>query len=315
MPPTCPAVLPLIARMALSLPHNSIVAPPLLRQIAETEIQSGSSGSGTIRDTALQALQQLLTAVVHPAQLQIATATEAHQAAADALAFFLPGIAVGLCKVLLSAGTSSSSVGRVGAPSRPAASSAAAVAAMQALVTLLVACLGDTVVQSALHGTGDSAVASSIDGRSWQHVDKPHAFPKSGNSSNELLQQAMQQLQMLSQQSKGISSSGFSSSRVSTGTGRAIPEPQQQQGRMRVNRNADWVHDSACRLHELLSTTLPPLRTHQRPTVREALAQGGWGAVWGGWRWWLGWSGLGVEAHRAPAGKECGAAAGWLQTS
>lgn len=232
------------------MPHL-VHAPPRALQIAEKEAQSGSSGSRAVRDAALQALLQLLTAVAGPEL----------QAGADALAFFLPGIAVGLGKALLLAGAAiAGTSGWGGTATSCASSSAGAISALRALFALLTACLSDAAAEDALldTGAGDEAVAED----------------------NDALQQALRQLQALSHKSQGGGSSEDAAAGVGgdagTAPGPSLPPGQQQQpeDRLRVDRSAQWMQSSAIQLHELLSTALPPLMTHPRPAVRKALVQG-----------------------------------------
>lgn len=267
---------------------------PLPPQIAEAEAQKGSSGSKAIRDAALQALLGLLAAVAGPAvagaqaedgggaAAAAPLPTEAQQAA-DALAFFLPGVAVGLCKALLLAASSSGSSGRGGAPAGPAASSAAAVAALQALVTLLLACLGDAAVEPALHGGGGDEARSASRASAWQGAGAADA-ELAGAGDGAVLQQALEQLQALAQRAKGGAGSGAgaAAARASQDTATAKPAPPPPQDRMRVERSAEWVQDSAERLHQLLTTALPPLLSHQRAAVRRALVRGAKGWCSGG---------------------------------
>lgn len=261
----------------------------LLLQIAEAEAQRGSSGSKAVRDTALHALLCLLQAVAVPAgaaadppssgaglaATAAATAplpSEA-QRAADALAFFLPGVAVGLCKALLLAASATGSSGRGSAPTGPAASSAAAVAALQALVTLLLACLGDAAVEPVLHGRGTAPGSSPTS--AWE-AGGAGAGDMAAGDSGALLQQALQQLQALAQRAKEGEGSGSSGAAPGAAAGSLAAQPPHppQPGRMRVERTSDWVLNSAERLHQLLSTALPPLLAHQRAAVRQALVQG-----------------------------------------
>lgn len=248
-------------------------------QAAEAEAQRGSSGSRAIRAAALQALQHLLSAVAGGTAGQQPCSTAEAQQAADTLAFFLPGIAVGLCKALLLSAASSGSGGGGRARTGPAASSTAAVAAVQAFVVLLAACLGDAAVELALHGSGAGGAGSSSTGAAssaWQlDADMGGAGTSAGT-----LEQAMQQLEMLSQRAQSSASSSRAPPTPAPAAPAAAaaqaPVPSQQQGgRMRVERSAGWVQDSAERLHQLLTTALPPLLAHQRPAVREAVVQGG----------------------------------------
>lgn len=261
--------------------------PALVVQVAEAEAQRGSSGSKAVRDAALQALLRLLQAVAGPAVAasspvsgdagpaaaasMVPLQSEAQQAA-ESLAFFLPGVTVGLCKALLLAASATGSGGRGSAPAGPAASSAAAVAALQALVTLLLACLGDAAVEPLLHGSG-SVVAGSR-GRAREASGAADADLAAADSSASL-QQALQQLQVLAQRAKGgAGSSGSKAASSAAGSPGAQPPHPQEPGRMRVERTSDWVLDSAKRLHQLLSTALPPLLAHQRAAIRQALVQG-----------------------------------------
>ncbi|KAL4440079.1 hypothetical protein ABPG75_003080 [Micractinium tetrahymenae] len=276
----------------------------LLLQLAEAEAQRGSSGRA-VRDAALQALLHLLTAVAGRQQQEAAAsassssilnsatsalALEEAQPAAEALAFFLPGIAVGLCKALLLAAASSGSTGGGRGPTGPAASSAAAVSAIRALAVLLVACLGNAAVEAALHGaapgssvgagTGSGSVDAWSLGQAGGDVDMADAEAAgTAGGDSESLRQALQQLQQLAQRTKSgaAGSSGTApaaSSQPQQQQAKAPPQqPLQPGSRMRVERSTEWVQDSAERLHQLLSTALPPLLTHQRPAVREALVQ------------------------------------------
>lgn len=269
------------------------LASPFQLQVAEAEAQHGSSGSKVIRDAALQALLRLLASVAGTAQKQAEAAAAATaagaaatpavlpaeaQTAADALAFFLPGVAVGLCKALLLAASSGGSAGGGRAPTGPASSSAAAVAALQALVTLLVACLGDAAVEAALHGVTGAGAGSGRGGSSrsaWQGPEAADTSLAAGSGGN--LQQALEQLQALAQRAKGGAVAPAAAA-AATGTAGPIGQPLQQHprqpGRMRVDRCGEWVQDSEERLHELLSTALPPLLAHQRAAVRKALVAG-----------------------------------------
>ena len=273
--------------------HRWMLPPATLLQTVEAEAQRGSSGSKAVRDAALRALRRLLLAVAGmaaPRQGQpaaglpaatVVSATpllseEAAQAA-DALAFFLPGVAVGLCKALLLAASSVGSSGGGRAPTGPAASSAAAVDALQALTTLLVACLGDAAVEPALHGSAAGGGAGSgAGGSGWQdaYMAEADAVPAAGGADS--IQQALQQLQALAQQAKGGTMGRPTAAAAVQPPSQTAPSQRQQQGHMHVERTAEWVQESAERLHQVLSTALPPLLAHQRPAVREALVQGGW---------------------------------------
>jgi hypothetical protein len=186
------------------------------------------------------------------------------QQAAHALAFFLPGIAVGLCKVLLQA-TSGVGSKAGSAAVGPSTSSAAAITALQALTVLLVACLGNAAVEAVLQGgsLGMGAERGSDDAAELMDA----------SSSADALQTALRHLQMLAKQAKG----GSAPSSQAPGSTPApdVPACQPaQQGRMRVSRDAAWVADTAHKLHELLCTVLLRLATHSRPAVREAVVLG-----------------------------------------
>jgi hypothetical protein len=272
-----PAMLCRTAGVSLRRSVSFLARP----QIAEAEADSGGSGSRAVHDAALEGLLYLLHAIsgttANAAEALQPAAGQA-QRAADALAFFLPGIAVGLCKALLLAGPGSGS-SRSGAAG-PISSSAGVVAVLRALVTLLTACLCDAVVAPALHGvdTGSALDPESVAGR--QDSNMPDAAVGETSAS---LQQALQQLHRLSQQAKQPSKAGSSPSKPQASdtatAAQQLPhqhnqQQEQQQGQMRVQRTADWVHDTALRLDELLRTALPPLAAHHRPSVREALAVG-----------------------------------------
>lgn len=155
---------------------------------------------------------------------------------------------------------------------------------------LLVACLGDAVVEAALHGAAPGASAGPGSGTgssvAWGmgseggDVDMAdaEAAPWAVGDSSESVKQALQQLHRLAQRAKGGSTGTAGPSSLQAPQQEAKPPPPQQAmqagSRMRVERSAEWVQDTAERLHQLLSTALPPLLAHQRPAVREALAQG-----------------------------------------
>lgn len=261
-----PAVLCCAAGMNL----RQLLACP---QIAEAEAECGSGGSKAVHDAALESLLHLLRAVsgatgaaAEPAQPAVGQA----QRAADALAFFLPGIAVGLCKVLLHAGSGSG--GSRSSAAGPSSSSAGASAALRALVTLLTACLGNAAVAPALHGADTVGAADSPPAAGGQDSHMPDAAVGGTAAS---LQQALEQLHMLSQQAKDPGKAGSSSSEPPASSSTPASRQQEpQQGQMRVQRSTEWVHDTASRLDELLRTALPPLAAHQRPSVRRTLAVG-----------------------------------------
>lgn len=266
--------------------HLTCVVARLL-QVAEAEAQQGSNGSKAVRDAALQALLRLLQAVAGPTAMgsaplgsaagPAAAATAAPlpleaQQAAEALAFFLPGVAVGLCKALLAAASATGSSGRGSAPAGPAASSAAAVAALQSLVVLLLACLGDAAVEPVLHGNAGGTGSSPAS--AWQDSGAVADLAAADGSAS--LHQALQQLQALAQRAKAGADSAGSEAKAGAAAGppgAQAPHPPEP-GRMRVERTSEWVMDSAERLHQLLSTALPPLLAHQRASVRQALVQG-----------------------------------------
>ena len=222
-----------------------------------------------MRDAAISMLLQLLIVVADPkASPPQLPAADAEQAA-DALSFFLPGIAVGLCKALLLASTNTAGGGQ--APPGPASSSAAAAAAMRALVVLLTTCLGDAVVEPALLGSGQSVDSSSASG--WQ--DTHMSEGSLAADGNQALHQALEQLQTLAHQVRGSRCSGDSANDLQP-VGKPEQQQQQQQpSHMRVVRSAGWVQETATRLHGVLSSALPRLLMHPRPAVRQAAVEGG----------------------------------------
>lgn len=144
-------------------------------------------------------------------------------------------------------------------------------AALRALTVLLVACLGDAAVEPALHGTAvatgsDSAAAAGQDAEMAEMADA--SLAPCGSTA---LQQALAQLHALEERAKG----GAAAPSPAPAPMQSRPPFPQQPGDMRVERTADWVQESVDRLHQLLSTALPPLLVHQRPGVRAALVQGG----------------------------------------
>ena len=193
-------------------------------------------------------MQRLLEALATPVEGLSSIEAAETRPALDVLAYFLPGVAVGICNVLVQAGGGRSAT----AAAAPASSGASIVAAVQALVALLVACIGDAAVGPLLHGG-----------------QQPEGSPAIAPSSNAL-ETALQQLHYLSQ-------------RVAAGEHAGIPQPPDtmpasfpaKPGQpLRVDRTVAWLESTAERLHQQLVSALPPLLMHQRPTVRTTLVQG-----------------------------------------
>eukprot|EP00887_Chlorella_sp_A99_P000587 scaffold17.g587.t1 len=224
----------------------------LLLGAADAELQLGSTGSKAVRAAALEALLALVRAVRPP--------WAEPAAAADALAFFLPGLVVGLGRALLAAGA---------AARGPATSAAAAVAALRALAEALCTCLGDAAVPAELLLTEEGARGQGTAGPSVSSVD------------------ALAQLQQLSTRARAapgaLQEAAAQGSAGAPGGIDAGAAPLANRGparptagdsvRLRVVRNAAWVRTTAGNVAELLSTALPPLLLHPRSAVRLALVE------------------------------------------
>lgn len=200
-------------------------------QGADWELREGLKGSKAVRAAALQCLTLLVQAV----------------GTADALAFFLPGIATGLAKALVAAGSSQGARAQTGA----GASSAATVAALEGLAAVLSITLGtDTEVEGgsldAQQGTGSGAAAAALD-----------------------------KLLYLSEKSKAADSKdGAAPPEANPALEKAAPASSQGPSDLRVHRTAEWVQTAGKNIHPLLATSLPQLCQYPRQAVREGLARG-----------------------------------------
>lgn len=216
----------------------------LLLDAADVELKAGGTGSKAVRAAALEALLSLLEALGSPPWASPG-------AVADALSFFLPGLAVGLGRALVAAG------GVATAPRGPAASSEATVAALRALTLVLAICLGDSVVPV-------------------EDLRPENESPPVTTGSA-----ALQQLRELSTRAQAggraaTTADGNATAAEHGAVLAASPVPHSlpkfvDPARMRVERNAEWVHGAASKVEELLSAALLPLLLHPRPAVRQAL--------------------------------------------
>ena len=238
-------------------------------QAADAEVQAGSKGSKAVRVAALLGLQALVGAVTSP---QLCAPNDA----ADVLAFFLPGIVLGLGKACISAVGSRAAAG-VGEPAKGAASSsAAAAAALSTLCRALCVCLGDAVVDSVLQREGDASLGAG-DAAGWG----------GSAASSGAAESAMQRLEELSHRVQRHDASG-----IATAAGGEVemqaadtllqpdrgahrpPAADAEAPRLRVENSAVWVRDTAHRVHEVLDVAVTPLLLHPSPVVRAALASG-----------------------------------------
>eukprot|EP00798_Chlamydomonas_sp_ICE-L_P011606 gene11606-34311_t len=168
-------------------------------EASENETVAGSEGSRVVSSSALSCLRSLLQ----------------HVRDADALAFFLPGVASGLAKQIVCASA---------APRSHIGSNSAAVG------------VGSSTIIAAVHGFVDITCM------------------------------------VLGDQSSFIEPASASCAAIPSASTSAVPAPSP--GRLRVDRSPAWVAASVTKLHTLASKALPPLCTHPRTSVREALAIG-----------------------------------------
>lgn len=208
-------------------------------QAADWELQAGLKGSKAVRAAALRCLNLLIQAVD----------------SADALAFFLPGIATGLAKALVAAGSSHGARAQIGA----GASSAATVAALQGLAAILRITLGSPPETEEISGLQASAEPTQGTG----------AAEGAGAA-------ALEQLLQLAEQAKAAPVEG---AREAAGPEAVNPPktPLAPAGSadLRVQRTAEWVQAAGNNVHSLLAAALPHLTQYPRPAVREALAKSG----------------------------------------
>ena len=74
----------------------------------------------------------------------------------------------------------------------------------------------------------------------------------------------------------GAASAGSSGGSCAGRPQGAQPGVPQEKGRLRIARTREWLEGSVGRVVPLMSQALPPLATHPRAAVREALATGVW---------------------------------------
>eukprot|EP00897_Mesotaenium_endlicherianum_P009558 jgi/Mesen1/8630/ME000050S08046 len=239
--------------------------------VAEGEVAAGTRGSRALRTDALATLRLLI--------LQVQSA--------DALAFFLPGVASGLTRAMLAPGrdTTRSSVlaggavGEVGGSSATtwatvgAAGAASGAQAVLAMADIIVLTLADAFYPP--HPPPPGAAAAGSSGKAPVGADGDRASGSGGAA--ELALTAMRGMAAAAggvATSKEVTTTSSSSS-----SGGRLKQQQQRQrqgrvssDRLRVERNAEWLDATAGRVHALLARSFPLVSAHGRGTVRAAVA-------------------------------------------
>ncbi|KAL3144835.1 hypothetical protein ABBQ38_001942 [Trebouxia sp. C0009 RCD-2024] len=190
-----------------------------LLKAAEEEVQAGLTGSQALAAAALETIRHLSQAVD----------------SGDALAFVVPGLASGLSKILIAAGSSSRR------PSGSRVGSATAVEALKAFTCLVTATLGDAHAQQL--AVGEQAQAEL--------------------SAEEALG-ALQKLALPRQEPAADPAEDVAGAQQRPAPGRS----------MRCKRTKAWMQTTRLRLTGLIDQALPPLTAHPRTAVRVTLAQG-----------------------------------------
>lgn len=233
----------------------------LLLASAAAELEQGSVGSKAVRIQALRALHTFIQAIHCP----------------EALSFFLPGLGTGLCRALLAAG---SGVRRGPTGLGPAASGTAAVEALGALKCLLVATLGNTVVELILeeNASREQSTAGIPSNSFFSSGNDPWVDSTNGLTTSGDAMKALRELSR-KKEGKGEVENGDSPPSVTkkAATSPPPPPPKYKEGetpKLRVERTEEWVLGSAAKIKELLKVALPPLAADPRPAVREALVHG-----------------------------------------
>ncbi|MCO5562647.1 hypothetical protein L7F22_016275 [Adiantum nelumboides] len=222
----------------------------LFLQVSESEASKGKIGSANLRVDALLALRILMLKV----------------GAADALAFFLPGVASRLVKSLQSSKRLNPEVSELSYPSGAAGSSKAAEQSVRALSDLLVLVLADerntTVLQV-------SSPITSPHGRTASVVE---------NISIEAALATLQKGSHSSDESKnmGVNSIADNKSAFSSPGGdtfQSIEADCKESQNLRVERSKTWMDFTVQQIRNLLALCFPSLCCHSVPSVRLAVAE------------------------------------------
>lgn len=232
----------------------------LFLQISETEASKGGTGSAKLRIDALSTLRILLFKV----------------GTADALAFFLPGIASRLVNSVQSSKRMNAGLSELSYPSGAAGSSGAIEQAVRALAELLVLVLADERNLTALERRPLSA-KSSAEPSSWEghHLVAEAALETLRKVSNELKETKEKQAVHVNfsgsdaqDTAEGASGSNSLSSIVpKSGNPEAVDS-------FRVERNNAWLKHTVERISILLSLSFSALCRHPTPSVRLAVTEG-----------------------------------------
>eukprot|EP00850_Spirogloea_muscicola_P014794 SM000108S14238 [mRNA] locus=s108:407063:414651:- [translate_table: standard] len=203
---TCPVEALRSVAMAPAVGHLF----SLLLQVASGEVAVGSRGSRTLRSEALATLHQVI--------LQVRTA--------DALAFFLPGVASGLAKALLSQVAA--------APAAPAASSSSICTALKAFTDLLVIVCNDDLRR---HDAGQEEPRSAQDVLHLLRGFSKSNAVKEGKDAGSKPSQGDRTT--LKEGGNGV---------MDTSRGGVLP-------RLRIERTAEWLEDVDKKVHSFIAKT------------------------------------------------------------
>ncbi|KAJ7549328.1 hypothetical protein O6H91_07G049000 [Diphasiastrum complanatum] len=238
----------------------------LLLKVSQTEAARGGLGSGRLRVDALLTMRAIVLKV----------------GAADALAFFLPGVVSGLAKAMRESwpGTHSPRVPVhiVGA----AGITGAIEQAVKGMAEFLVLVLADVRNSSSIEvtrlsqkddtsSTPNQTASSAEEALKTLHVlsSKYSSQSKNGKEITQLIPLSHKVSETIVDDSKSLSGSEELNIHLDQGTQKDSRPPD-----LRVDRSPDWLRETTTRVNGLLSATFPTLCAHPTPAVRHAVAEG-----------------------------------------
>ncbi|KAI5070070.1 hypothetical protein GOP47_0014413 [Adiantum capillus-veneris] len=223
----------------------------LFLQISESEASKGRIGSANLRIDALLALRILMLKV----------------GAADALAFFLPGVASRLVKSLQSSKKLNAGVSELTYPTGAAGSSKAAEQSVRALSELLVLVLADdrnrTVLEVSPLLTGPHAHTSTSEG----NISIEAALTTLRKGSHGLEESKNTLLDSAATDNKNILAAS------SGNTAQNLLADSEGSQKFRVERSKTWMGFTVQQIRTLLALCFPSLCCHSAPSVRLAVVE------------------------------------------
>lgn len=241
----------------------------LFIQISDREALRGGQGSAKLRIDALSALRALIFKVGN----------------ADALAFFLPGVASGLVSAIRSPvranGHRQEALSQISYPRGAAGSSGALEEAVRALAELLVLVLADERNSSALEAREGVSQVPNLS-QKWKSSKGGHFIAEAALAS-------LSELSVQLKDNKGIpaalkapcelNSDGQvatnGSDNIHSGSDNVLQEEKIEQADVfRIKRNKEWMEHTATRIGNLLSLSFPAVCGHSNPSVRLAVTEG-----------------------------------------